>query len=331
MAIIVPASEKDAFSGSPYDPAQDKKSDKTESRGGVSITPLSAEGMGLPEGVKTEQDLVKEASGNEESSVVQGAGAPCSNPLSEDSGSSPFPEEEEFEPDDWDSGETLTEDFVKEGRGPGRPVATIWNSGGYPPSEMDRLLLDRYGADWLIWEPETLRQQILDDYDTTLSDRVFDKIMALKLCHSTQAPWEEWDVFEKVILAFNDVNVDFLSMQSPSPAQICYGVKQMNKINQSVVFLDDIKAYIAARCHTAGFVYLPEPLDIAQEHLDKLNTTDEDFKKEIQDIWSSLQNKNLATWEFPDTRLGVQLSYLAMLKLYVDNLSKEDLPEIGNE
>lgn len=127
----------------------------------------------------------------------------------------------------------------------------------------------KYGRDWLAWEPETLWETIRKDWSTYPNEEAKNKLMAIKVVMANESFWHEWEVFEKVCSAFNGRIPSFSIMEDLSVAELALGVQLVSKLKRRE-FQDEVKAYVASDAFEEGYVLLPEPLDFAQEYLDKL-------------------------------------------------------------
>jgi len=149
-----------------------------------------------------------------------------------------------------------------------RPVPfTAKNIFGHPdthPLLLDIVLLNKYGAAWLGWEPETVWAEIEDDFKQSISVHARNKIQALRTCHAVTTPWEAWGVFNVVCQAFNNNVPNFRILQKPSIAQLVVAVDIMKRIRDAV-FSDEVEIFIATCFLDEGVSYLPPPVDFAQE------------------------------------------------------------------
>lgn len=124
-----------------------------------------------------------------------------------------------------------------------------------------------FGLDWLEWDPDVLHQQIRDLYGAvTISEHNWQKIQAIRTLMTSVGFWQEWEVFEKVVQALNNNVPRFDIAQPCTMAQLMAGVDIANSMRVEE-FSDEIKRYIAACAIEEGVMYLPPPLEFAQEVL----------------------------------------------------------------
>lgn len=154
----------------------------------------------------------------------------------------------------------------------------ILNEPEATPLELVDYMVMHHGKDWVNWEPETIWQILdVDRYEQSVYNK--NKLQALQMVLSNSLFWKDWLAFEKCVLAFNNVPPRFDVIESVSPAQMAYAIRiarQVRKIETTKqsgrlpAFDVEVKKYIAIRSYLDGLIYLPEPLDFAQNELDKL-------------------------------------------------------------
>ncbi|MHA2334905.1 MAG: hypothetical protein ACXAEU_22950, partial [Candidatus Hodarchaeales archaeon] len=82
--------------------------------------------------------------------------------------------------------------------------SNIFDHHSTHPITLSAVLLSKYGYQWLDWEPETLWQEIKDDFNSVISVHNRNKIQAVKTCHVVSTPWKRWEVFSVVVMAFTN-------------------------------------------------------------------------------------------------------------------------------
>jgi len=205
--------------------------------------------------------------------------------------------------------------------------SSFFSTSRSTPIELDRTLIDKYGVEWLDWEPETITQSIRQDWNTQISRINMDKIMASKLLHVSDEFWRHWEVFQKVVLSFNNITPLFDRVQEVTVAQIVHALNQVGEIRKEE-FQDEVLYYIATMAKEEGFIWLPSPLEPAQKHLDELNPPEAaTLKAEIRERWESLDGGDLRKMEFQEDLYGVHLAKLASIDLYLDGMSAPENEE----
>ena len=130
------------------------------------------------------------------------------------------------------------------------------------PVVLDLVLLKKYGAEWMMWEPETLVWRIPQDFRTTsVSDLNLDKIQAMKTLHFNDNFWRQWEVFNWCTMTFNNLYPNFEIMQVPSTAQIMVSVSTAAKVRSDVMWSDEVKSFMEVTCKYDGIFCPPAPLD----------------------------------------------------------------------
>lgn len=131
------------------------------------------------------------------------------------------------------------------------------------PIVLDFALLKAFQAEWFLWEPETIWASVLDLFKSNISEHNRAKIQAVQTMHVVRAPWEQWQVFEKVIVALNNNIPRFDVMQVPTLEQLYAGVDIMDTIRKEE-FSQEVKSYMAAAVLNDDVFYVPPPLHFIQ-------------------------------------------------------------------
>jgi hypothetical protein len=142
------------------------------------------------------------------------------------------------------SGVTLKSLFEKEGR---VKVLGIYGT-----------LNERYGREWWQWEPETVWQTLQKEQGIDPSEDLKNLISALQLTVTTNQPFENWHVFEKVGQAFNMNPVNFGILQPLEADEVALTLKLLRMIRPKQEFDSEICGYLAAVAKNAGLVWLPK-------------------------------------------------------------------------
>lgn len=110
---------------------------------------------------------------------------------------------------------------------------------------------------------EWLAQSVSDEF----GEDKMDAIRAMSACFTTDRPWEDFRVFEKVVLTLNDRLVFGDIVQDLDIKEIAYAVEILKKMFPSNMFNDEVSKYIAIEATQEGFVILPECLEFAQRFI----------------------------------------------------------------
>ena len=156
------------------------------------------------------------------------------------------------------------------------PIIRLFGWHDAHPITLFFVLLKRFGTDFLTWDPAALRAEIVESFQATgIAATNWQKIEAVRTVLLVTSPWTEWEVFEKVIQALNNNQVDPGIVQKCSLSRLMAGVDMMNQLdsNPSIPdnlnpdtppWSDEVQAYVAACAVEEGVMYLPPPLDFAQ-------------------------------------------------------------------
>jgi hypothetical protein len=133
------------------------------------------------------------------------------------------------------------------------------------PVVLDLSLLNKYEAEWLLWEPETLRWRIPQDFRTSeVSDLNMGKIQAMKTLHYNDTYWQRWEVFNCCTQPFNYVYVDFETLYPPSTAQMMVSIDTAQQVRSDVEWSEEVKEYMKTACRFDGIFCPPRPLDFVE-------------------------------------------------------------------
>lgn len=186
------------------------------------------------------------------------------------------------------------------------------------PSDLAKVLLDRLGAEWITYEPETLWVEVRRVIKVSPGETLKNKIQAVKTLLASNAFWRDYLAFEKVVMAFNNHLPSFDYHQNPSPAMIALAVSEAAKIKEGV-YSDDVLRYIAAAAFQDGIIALPEPLQIAQESLDQMTSPvvgrqmREDLTRRVREMGVNEPPEGMYT----ETVTGIQLARARSIQEYV--------------
>lgn len=181
-------------------------------------------------------------------------------------------------------------------------------------SKLGSILIDRYGEEWLSWDPETIWQTITQDFSTAIHPVNKEKINAAKTLLMTDDFWIEWQAFEKVVKAFNNFIPSFHMMEGASPAEMAWAVEQA-KIIRVFPYSQEVIAYIRANADNLGWVWLPEELRFAQPN------PITDLEKQVALAWNEVsQNLN---FKVEEDEVGIQLARLNAVRHYLRKMRGE--------
>jgi hypothetical protein len=108
-----------------------------------------------------------------------------------------------------------------------------------------------------IVEPETIRRIMPEASDTEI-----DKLMALVSLYKTMHFFENFYIFENIVLALNGVKPDFAVLQGSSPEQMWYAIETAHKLYPTREFAPEVLKYIEYMFNKYGVYVYPPYLDM---------------------------------------------------------------------
>lgn len=181
-------------------------------------------------------------------------------------------------------------------------------------------------GDYSAWEPESIWME-LGNQGVELPDLNKSKILAALTLKFMPSFYWDGIVLEHTAMAFNDILSNPNILHEATPGQLSWATYEAEMIRtnygESVPdFQHEPVAYTAVVLHRAGFVVAPEPLEFAQELLDKINLSS-DNKEAITKAWKALDKETLKDHAFPETAVGVQLARLATVHIYLEDRKRQ--------
>jgi hypothetical protein len=131
------------------------------------------------------------------------------------------------------------------------------------PVVLQFALVKAFGTTWLDWEPATLFTEIRRSFNTDLSEHIRAKVQVVKTVLGVNAPWQRWEVFEKVIQGLNGNIPRWDIMQKPSFAELYAGVDILEVLHHED-FGPEPQLYMTGIVLDEGLSYVPPPLDFLQ-------------------------------------------------------------------
>lgn len=185
--------------------------------------------------------------------------------------------------------------------------ALFEKEGGIKVLGIYGILNEHYGREWWHWEPETVWQTLSREQGIRVDDDLRNLISALQLTVTTNQPFENWHVFEKVGHAFNFNPVNFGVVQPLEPQEAALALKLLRAIRPKQEFDSEICGYLAALAKNAGLVYLPQAIFTAgcQSFLNAMGN-DQALASAVE------KNENAGTVE-----VEIQKARLAEIEKYV--------------
>ena len=172
-------------------------------------------------------------------------------------------------------------------------------------------LYREYKGKWVGWLPEVLEIEIAKG-----NELLQNKLQALQVCLSSDAPWREWHVIENVAKTFNNQIANF-SVMTPASTGECITTMNDLKELRDEDFTEEVLMYIASCAFTDQLVYLPFAPEV-QPYLDRL-IYDDDLRDRTKKAWETVKDrKDLIEYTYKDDdALHQQLASLAILQQYI--------------
>lgn len=166
-----------------------------------------------------------------------------------------------------------------------------------------------FDREWHDWEPETLWKE-LPEIGFQVTDELKNAVMALQVIVNTNAPFEQWHIYENVGHAFAGNDVNFSIVQPLELTEIAALNQVLKRIRPHESFLPEICGYIAACAKTAGVVYLAPDLfgEGCQSFLDEMNN-DLELKERVMKVWPASTH--------PEEATAIQLARLSEVREYL--------------
>lgn len=151
------------------------------------------------------------------------------------------------------------------------------------PLALSWFMASRYGNDWTDWEPETIKQSIVQDTNVEVSDIVANKLAAIQaVVKQPQKVMSDWHIFEKVCVAFDGNEPRMTIIEDLSPEALNFGKLCIDGIlNGRSEPSPELSTYVACRLHDAGMVATPLPLAFADAELQKLGAPQPELRKAV--------------------------------------------------
>jgi hypothetical protein len=176
-------------------------------------------------------------------------------------------------------------------------------------------LSQKYGDAWHDWEHETLARVLDEEHGVEAGDHAVDLVGSLQSICKTNQPFEDWNIFEKVVHGLNGNIVDFSVIQPCELDHIGYTLHVMKNLRPKHVFENEVLLYIAACAKDAGVVLLPPSIfsgiSDLQIKLDELGN-DAALKAKVAAAWPRQTNLNSQ-----DVEIEIQLAKLHEIRAYL--------------
>lgn len=144
---------------------------------------------------------------------------------------------------------------------------SLWKDPDAHPVALILMLLDRYGPEYLEWDPEVLRVTLSRDA-SQISNTTWTKILAGRVVLNSPSPWRQWDVFAPVSRGLAGIQPNFVYLEEPDIGYLMAAVDTMKLIDPKRPTGIEVDKFVAAALKHDGNVMAPAPLDFATRELE---------------------------------------------------------------
>ncbi len=188
------------------------------------------------------------------------------------------------------------------------------------PEDILSLMTKQFGKDWLLWEPQTIRDELSDIgiRADALPPGNWDKLLATKAAILSGAPWEDWDAFLNFAQAFNGLETDFRVARICSPSETAWTVHCLGELKPEEKFSDEVANIIACILLGDGITIAPPELDFVDGPLAMLqmnNLGAEPFRELAKERYELCEKQGSVPQE--DDPLSIHTVKLLAIRDYV--------------
>jgi hypothetical protein len=113
------------------------------------------------------------------------------------------------------------------------------------PIVVDLALSQYFTTDWWFWEPETIYIMLKREFNSTPPSSNKNCILAVKALHINPNLFDNYLVFEKVVLALNNLVPTFTIIEKPSVGHLLHAIFSVKALSPEIQLSDEVKKYIA--------------------------------------------------------------------------------------
>jgi hypothetical protein len=127
------------------------------------------------------------------------------------------------------------------------------------------LTADRLGPEMLEWDPETIRMEIDDSFDSRISDICFNKLMAAVFLATSNGFYRSVTDFVRICNALSTGSIASFSDDPADMEEVCWGILEAGIVeppaDNAPLFDVTITEYIRERLRHEGFLGVPRILE----------------------------------------------------------------------
>ncbi len=130
-----------------------------------------------------------------------------------------------------------------------------------PAMALLAVVINKYGVECFDWFPDTLREEIRNDYDVEITDLQSDMIQAAITIMSTNFFEEQWEVFKTCVHLLNGLSDSFEDFTPMEAEYIASALADYMLLkdgdDESEEFSDEVEAYIGDSFYHYGLSKAP--------------------------------------------------------------------------
>lgn len=211
----------------------------------------------------------------------------------------------------------------------------VWLDEESMATTLVTLFLDRYGPEGLGWDPMTVHAEVQDDFNVTLPQPVFDRLMAGIAIVTTDSFYKSLPDFIHLCNILGGDDYDPTVFDPADAAECAWGITEVLLLSppddeDEDPFSDEIVAYIGEVLAEEGMIKPPDILRIGlkdggRELIDRVNYDYSDDPTMFQAIWDMEKIRTDDVNNMIKVRLGRLVRQLEALPL--ENGSTKDVVE----
>lgn len=133
------------------------------------------------------------------------------------------------------------------------------------PLVLNLLMISEFGPSYLGWEPETCWYEIRQTFGGSTSEVNRNKIQAVRTAHTSDSPYNKWEIFDLVCAGLVGSGPRFDLIQKPSPHRASFALGVLAQIKEDTKVSTEVHKYCGAAMLDYGMVYGPGPLEPCNE------------------------------------------------------------------
>jgi len=188
-----------------------------------------------------------------------------------------------------------------------------------PATVLMVMLIDWWGMDWFEWEPDTLREELYDEFNTRMPQVTLDKLWALVTYLTTDQFYTQLPIFIVICNVLSDTEADFETFDPATTEEMLWAVNELNLLEPITPkkFSQDIKIYAGMQMREDSVLKKPTLLQWAEDPPDTVERLDrfQDDPVFFNAIWDKQKSDDTDMMRRTAMRLIGMVSMLKNLPL----------------